>query len=412
MKIRRLGAVVALFVSSVMMSVAQTLDFVNTDANHIIMNGDNWERLRSELADVNKLPEGKFQILQIGDSHIQADFSAAVVRRTLQSAFGDGGRGCISALRMAGTNQPVDYRLFADTAATVRARLLSKDWPCGMGVTGVSVKFEQPEHRLHISLDKSCGGFSVFTLLHAKGAGFASAIVADSIMLGNPVTEYATRYELDRDVDSVTVATSFDSPFYGAYLLNKKPGLVFNAIGNNGACFSHYTKIPEFAEQTTVFTPSLIILSMGTNEAFGNESADGIYADIDRLVKSLKKSNPNAKFLLTTPMECQKKTTRTVRKRVRVRKRKYRTVSRMVTTFVTNRRIEEVRDVIVRYGKDKHVPVWDLYAVAGGEGASVKWLADGLMNPRDHVHCLQSGYELRGSLLSDALLEQLQAGER
>ena len=45
--------------------------------------------------------------------------------------------------------------------------------------------------------------------------------------------------------------------------------------------------------------------------------------------------------------------------------------------------------------------------MAGGEGAAGKWIADGLMNPRDHVHCLKSGYELRGSLLSDALLEVL-----
>lgn len=407
MNIRKISALLVLLLSGVLPLVAQTLDFVNADANHINMNGDNWNRLRTELADVKKLPNEKFQILQIGDSHIQADFSASVVRRTLQSVFGDGGRGCIAALRMVGTNQPVDYKMYADTVATTRARLLSKDWPCGMGMTGVAASFDKPERKLHISLDATCGGFTSFTLLHAKGAGYASAMVADSIMLGNPVTEYATHYDLNKRVDSVTVATSFDSPFYGAYLLNSKPGLVLNAIGNNGACFGHYNKIPAFAEQTKVFTPSLIILSMGTNEAFGNETADDIYADIDRLVKTLRDANPKAKFLLTTPMECQKKVTRTVQKRIRVRKRKYRNVKSKVTAFVINRRIEEVRNVILRYGKDKRIPVWDLYEIAGGEGASDKWLANGLMNPRDHVHCLQSGYELRGSLLSDALLEQI-----
>ena len=71
---------------------AQTLDFINADANHIIMNGDNWASLRSRLSDIENLPEGKFRILQIGDSHIQADMSAAVVRRTLQGEFGNGGR--------------------------------------------------------------------------------------------------------------------------------------------------------------------------------------------------------------------------------------------------------------------------------------------------------------------------------
>ena len=106
-------------------------------------------------------------------------------------------------------------------------------------------------------------------------------------------------------------------------------------------------------------------------------------------------------------MECQKKVTRTTRRRVR--RGKYR--SRKTTAFVTNRRVAEVRNVILRYGRDHKLPVWDLYVIAGGEGASAKWIADGLMNPRDHVHCLKSGYELRGALLSDALLKQLKPTE-
>lgn len=407
MFLRRLGIILILPVMCIVTGMAQTLDFIDTEANHIIMNGDNWSHLRKELANLDDLQDGKFQILQIGDSHIQADFSAAVVRRTLQSLYGNGGRGCVAALRMAGTNQPVDYRMYADTVASKRARLLSKDWQSGMGVTGVSVQYYEPDRRLHIDVDAECGGFSSVVLLHAKGAGYASAMIGDSIVLGHPVSQYATRFNLCHNVDSVTMATSFDSPFYGAYLLNSKNGLVFNAIGNNGACFSHYSLIPDFSEQTTLFFPSLIILSMGTNEAFGGESTDCIYADIDRLVKALKKSNPKAKILLTTPMECQKKIARTVRKRVKIRKRKYRTINQKVTAFAINRKIESVREVILRYGKENGVPVWDLYAVAGGEGASAKWLDNGLMNPRDHVHCLQSGYELRGALLSDALLEQL-----
>ena len=178
----------------------------------------------------------------------------------------------------------------------------------------------------------------------------------------------------------------------------------FNAIGNNGACFSSYLNIPDFAELTRVFTPSLIILSMGTNEAFGSDSDEQIYCSIDTLVQHLRKVHPSAKFLLTTPMECHKKVTRATRRRRRGRYRK-------TTAFVTNRRVAEVRNVILRYGRDHKLPVWDLYVIAGGEGASAKWIADGLMNPRDHVHCLKSGYELRGALLSDALLKQLKPTE-
>ena len=367
------------------------------------MNGDNWSTLRSSLTSLQE-NNASISILQIGDSHIQADWSASVVRQRLQSEFGNAGRGCIAALRLAGTNQPEDYRLSADTAALCSSRLLAKEWKAGMGVTGVAVTFASPEHRLKIATDAECGGFSSVTLLHQPGPGYATAIINDSLLVGEPLTPSATRYRLDCTVDSLSLRTSFDSPFSGAYLQRNSPGVEYNAIGNNGACFSSYLKIPDFAELTRVFSPSLIILSMGTNEAFGSDSDEQIYCSIDSLVQQLRQVHPTAKILLTTPMECQKKVTRATRRRRRGRYRK-------TTAFVTNRRVAEVHNVILRYGRDHKLPVWDLYVIAGGEGASAKWIADGLMNPRDHVHCLKSGYELRGALLSDALLKQLKPTE-
>ena len=382
---------------------AQALDYINADANFIAMNGDNWSVLRSSLASLQE-NNASISILQIGDSHIQADWSASVVRQRLQSEFGNAGRGCIAALRLAGTNQPEDYRLSADTAALCSSRLLAKEWKAGMGVTGVAVTFASPERRLKIATDTVCGGFSSITLLHQPGPGYATAMIGDSLLVGEPVTPSATRYRLNYTVDSLSLRTSFDSPFSGAYLQLNSPGVEFNAIGNNGACFSSYLNIPDFAELTRVFTPSLIILSMGTNEAFGSDSDEQIYCSIDTLVQQLRKVHPSAKFLLTTPMECHKKVTRATRRRRRGRYRK-------TTAFVTNRRVAEVRNVILRYGRDHKLPVWDLYEVAGGDGASAKWLNVGLMNPRDHVHSLKSGYELRGSLLADALLERLREQE-
>lgn len=395
--------VTAIYLLTSAISLAQTLDYINADANFIAMNGDNWSVLRSSLASLHD-DKASISILQIGDSHIQADWSASVVRQRLQCEFGNAGRGCIAALRLAGTNQPEDYRLSADTAALCSSRLLAKEWKAGMGVTGVAVTFASPEHRLKIATDAECSGFSSITLLHQPGPGYATAIINDSLLVGEPVTPSATRYRLDCTVDSLSLRTSFDSPFSGAYLQRNSPGVEFNAIGNNGACFSSYLKIPDFAELTRVFSPSLIILSMGTNEAFGSDSDEQIYCSIDTLVQQLRKVHPSAKFLLTTPMECHKKVTRATRRRRRGRYRK-------TTAFVTNRRVAEVRNVILRYGRDHKLPVWDLYVIAGGEGASAKWIADGLMNPRDHVHCLKSGYELRGALLSDALLKQLKPTE-
>lgn len=367
---------------------AQALDFLNTEANRIMMNGDDWSGLANELAGLELLPDSKFQILQIGDSHIQAGHIPAVVRRTLQGIYGNGGRGLVAALKLVGTNEPGDYRLTADATPSASCRLLNKKWPVTMGVTGVSAMFAKPEREITVSVVPECGGFCSVTLLHAKGGGYLPATVNGQAVAGEHVTPYATCYALDGVADSVIVSTSVESPIFGAYLLNPGPGVVVNAIGNNGACYSDYLCVPDFAEQTKIFNPSLIILSMGTNEAFSSMTVDSICSSIDSLVTMLRQAHPGAKFLLTTPMECHKKTGGGKNRR-----------------FVVNARVKEVRDLILRYGEENGVPVWDLYEVAGGDGAANQWIVNGLMNKRDHVHCLLPGYELQGSLLVDALIE-------
>ena len=97
-------------------------------------------------------------------------------------------------------------------------------------------------------------------------------------------------------------------------------------------------------------------------------------------------------MLLLAPMECQKN-----------RNHGYRPLSSEYDVLARN---ADVADIIKRIGADMHMPVWDFYTVAGGDGASAHWLDDKLMN-RDRIHLVKPGYELEARLLFDALQEQL-----
>jgi len=48
--------------------------------------------------------QSRINILQIGDSHIQADFLSEKVRNDIQSDFGNAGRGVVYHCGLAGTN--------------------------------------------------------------------------------------------------------------------------------------------------------------------------------------------------------------------------------------------------------------------------------------------------------------------
>ena len=82
---------------------------INESANRILLNGDDWSGV---IEKIGNLSEGvKFNIVHIGDSHVQPGIISDEVRRTLQERFGNGGRGLISPLALAGTNEPTDYFL-------------------------------------------------------------------------------------------------------------------------------------------------------------------------------------------------------------------------------------------------------------------------------------------------------------
>ncbi len=366
-------------------ALAQEIDFIRSDLNHIIMNGDDWSGLRRDLKRVSRSHDGKFAVLHIGDSHVQPDIFPGEVRNRLQYVFGNGGRGLLVPLAMAGTNAPSGYTLSSASPRSARSRLLMRNWHTVMGFTGISVRFASS----HVSLDvhtKAAGHeFTSITLLHSQSAGFDTIVVGTDTIAGHAVTPWSTDFTLPIVTDSVSLGhIPSGCDFWGVVANNSNPGVVYHTIGNNGATYAMYHKIDSFARQTSILQPRLIIISLGTNEAFGSHAY--MASQIDRLVTDLRNANPNAKILLTTPMESQRRGRR---------------------GYSVNPSVAIVRDIILDYGREHHIPVWDLYAVAGGEGASRNWLSLQLMNTGDHLHFFQSGYELQGSLLADALIEQL-----
>ena len=60
-------------------------------------------------------------IVHLGDSHVQAGFFTGVIRKSLQSTFGNAGRGFIAPLRITKTNEPTDYFFYSS----------NKDWISG-----------------------------------------------------------------------------------------------------------------------------------------------------------------------------------------------------------------------------------------------------------------------------------------
>lgn len=354
---------------------------INYAANHIALNGDNWDELIGYLNNTRR-PNHKFTIVHIGDSHVQPGIISDEVRRTLQERYGNGGRGLICPLALAGTNEPSDYLFKSSSAISASSRLLSSSKPAGMGMTGVAIKFSNSSTTLSLKAKHPGDEFYRITLFHSNGTLFNVSQNGRQLK-GIRRSINATDYVLSSLSDTANLQLTGSGSIYGVRILNSKRGIVVDCIGNNGATYSSYLHIDNFSRQLRDLEPQLVIISLGTNEAYG--SYGNIASNIDQMLKGIKKECPHVKFLLTTPLETQKRSSHGYR---------------------IQSSIAEVRDMILAYGKSHNVPVWDFYRVGGGAGASNRWLKAHYMKT-DHLHLGEDGYHFQGHLLAEALLRLL-----
>lgn len=375
--------------------------YVDVMANRIEMNDADWSALRRRFGHVTADPREVFTVIHLGDSHIQADMSTAVLRARLAEALdGDSGRGLVCPLRMAGTNEPSDY-VFRIDKPVVASTLMRQPWKAGMSFSGVSVVPQDSVFDITLTCKTP---FSLVRLFFSGDSGVASvgsvrdhATGVDIGFVDFPV-EKGIYLALDSEVSGVDVrivAEEEGTVVVSAAELRRENGSALcHGIGNNGATFGSYCLIDDFGTGIASLKPDLIVVSLGTNEAFGNISAENFRSDIGRLVGTLREYCPRAGILLTTPSECFRRSYRRTKNR------------RRRSAQVVNRKIETMRNQILEFGMRNGIPVYDWYEVAGGEGSASRWKADGLLG-RDGIHLSAKGYSLSGELLSDAILNAL-----
>lgn len=388
---------------SVQNSIGQTIEipeldkiypFVKEEVN-VISNSEYLAGFMEKLYDLKTNGKRTINILHIGDSHLQADFMTSVIRTTLQKAFGNGGRGLIVPFRVAKTNEPFNYRS-SSSYHWQSKRCVFPDQPLPIGIGGLT-----------ISTTDSCADISIQTfndsvldyrfnkvkLFYENDSTSYSFALLDS--LGNQISIFAPdtidHYSFistalfPSSTNRMTVKMSktgekeSHATIYGLLFENGNPGIIYHTVGINGAEFQHYSEALHFCQQTRALNSDLIIISLGTNEAYGlNFTQDKFYADMQVLYTQLKKENPNAGFLFTIPA-CS------------YRRKK------------PNLRLPLAGKTIICFTADNNLSYWDLQEVTGGNNSAINWKKNHLLRP-DGVHYSLEGYELQGNLFCKAFL--------
>jgi len=336
-------------------------------------------------------------IVHIGDSHIQADFLTREVRKNLQLRFGNAGRGLIFPLRVAGTNEPSDYRSSSNISWKT-AKINTQARPPEPGISGISMFTTQGGGYFdittfnHDDLDYS---FNQVTLIHTKDSVQFDARIADSpakfgyLMSALPMETggsettvtflHPTNYVRIQAEPTETKQQS--ATYNGLILQNSRPGVLYHSIGINGAHVSDYNSSPLFYSQLSILNPDLVIISLGANEGADIKlTEEEMIGSLSDMIQKIRVSNPQTCILVATPTDDYFR-------------KKY-----------TNVYLETVQRALVKAAQQQAVACLDLYTIGGGFGSCIEWRKAAMLLS-DGVHFSRQGYALQGSLLYKALID-------
>ncbi len=367
---------------------------VDSAANRIVDERGELLPFFRKLRAVGASSDSVVTVLHVGDSHVQAGFWTGRIRTLLQQQFGNAGRGLITPLRLSGTNEPRDYAI--RTLNEVECLRCTESLPAGeLSFTGISATMTGPEVELALW---SKTPFRAVTVLHAPEAPMLYE--PDTLSLGTYCTAdnsaTSTRIVLNEPVDSlvlrgVTSAEYGDPTFYGFSLESGTGGVLYHSTGINGAAFDHYIRNTDLLEGgAVVLRPDLIVVSLGTNNCFGNNfREDHVREVVASFIAGLRSAYPGVPLLFTTPMESCR-----------------RSYSKGRRVYLPNRNVPVVAKVIRRLTREQGVAYWDLYTAAGGEGAIGRWQKEALVGS-DRIHLTEAGYELLGDMFYEAFVTAL-----
>lgn len=342
-----------------------------------------------------------FKIVHIGDSHIQADFFSGKIRELLQQQYGNAGIGLIFPYKQIHTNGPRSYSS-SSTNPLASNKIIKCRTTCNVGLAGYNAILPKGTD---ITFNLKKDTLTQYVSLIYSAQNTDALIINNDHDAGKYNTQISTNFNIasyNTEVNpSFTINTNSAAILNGVIVNNGKPGVLYHTIGANGATFANYNNSALFFDQLSALEPDLIIVSLGTNESVSEISNDSFVYNMHQFYLNTRQAANRAKIIFTTPADNAIKHTATVRKKI---KGKWRT--KHITTFQTNRKLIEQKDIILTYCDANKIMVWDLFAAMGGDGSMKEWVKTGYA-ARDHIHFNKSGYEIQGQLFYQALLQLL-----
>jgi lysophospholipase L1-like esterase len=370
-----------------------TLPFIECDQNKIIFHEAD-----SNLANlIIKLQAGnseKIRIVHIGDSHLQAGFLTEKIKQILFQHFSPidnfASPGFLFPYTIAQTNNPFFYKV-KSTGDWEWCKNVDKDKTCKLGLSGITIRTNSSRSTISIKMQNQKYAYPVkYFFDKVKLLYNTDSSIQITINGKESISEDGYSFvQLDNLTDSVLIQIANNDTrkyveLYGIILDNDLSKINYHTIGVNGATAQSYLKCDFLSDHLRIINPDLVILSLGTNEAYDKDFSNLKHEfELKDLIYQIRDISPKAAIILTTPNDHLKDGNN------------------------NNDNIQLVRDNIFKISNEFQLSIWDFYSIMGGENSIHDWYKKGLTG-QDKLHFKRIGYEIQGELFAKALIDLIE----
>jgi hypothetical protein len=366
-------------------------------------------------------PGGRTLLLFFGDSHTAGDSMTSRLRVSLQTRFGDAGRGLVGAGRPPTRHyyqRDVKYGISGDWKASVGGHRGDSE---PFGISGIRVSGQRKGAQLWVETCADCpAGTSVaqFEIFYfaAPDHGLLRYRVDDGVwqQLATKTAPIEPPHPGRQVVPvpdgphKLTLEHGGGGPLdlFGVAMERARPGIIVDSLGvvgrRLGSLRSWDWSI--IGEQLSTRDPRLVVLQYGTNEADDPDlSLEDLAKYYDDTILRIRASAPTASILILGPPDVG------VREGGKACDRSPRKPDAGVIPeceWRTPAVLGEIISVEHAAALRNHVAFFDTFGAMGGPDQMHAWaIADPKVAYKDHVHFTDVGYQRWADALSGALLE-------
>jgi len=370
--------------------------FIRYDKNELknVASSDYFENILKKLNRIYSIGKGKINIVNIGDSHIQADIFTNRIRQRFQNFIPGayGGLGYIFPYNVLRTNNPISY--YTITRGKWIGKTNIKNHPgLKMGVGGIAIKTIDPKAIIKIKVrkeDDKNQTFNKVTVFYVPDTNsFDFTLKAVDIFERKDYADKGyTEFYLKNNVDEFSFQLIKNKATQNHFVLNgfsvetSYTGIEYHKLGINGATVPDWLNCSLLNKQLEGLHPDMFVISLGTNDAYDTNFDSTFFANSCRkFIHSLQSYFPDIPVIVTTPGD-------------HYRYKHY-------LNYDNAKAVAIINSLAIEMG----FAVWDYNEIMGGQNSIALWVRDSLAR-HDYVHYTKTGYMLQGDLFFTAFLKE------